>query len=378
MYLPPWDGWDIYVVLIWIFSLPSRHKQAIKMADQPTDIQSLMALIIWNCVTVQSYISPRFWIVLPSQERLSTLVALVSFQFCPGLFDVLKASTAPSLQWMKSLDTTVPKLVWGVYVLVLEKSGRSSLIYIGSGTAANRGVRARLGEHRRGGVASPQLVSKAMHDGYKITHMALLAQCPAPSPGNIPVFRTVVLALEAALSCVFWAMRSRTKSYGFSASSRLWPRDSFEWNGLCSHNPLCEGMRRVGLDDFTPEQLEEMAAATKEKDRLYQQQYQQALRANSTEEFLTRQQLNNEKQQPGTKARQQAAVENQQYHCTVCNVSCRDKASLKRHNATKRHLKKTNQGDEDFHCAACNLSFRYQSDFNRHQTTKGHVNKMAE
>lgn len=347
------------------------------MADQAPTIQSLMTLIMWNCINVKSCINPRFKILLPSHERLSTLVRLANFQFCSGLLDILQSSSPPSLQWVKSLATDVPKLAWGVYILVLEKSHCRPLIYIGSGTAVERGIRARLGDYKNH-KNIPFLVSKALLDGYKIKHIALLAECPVPSPENIPLLRTVVVVLEAALNFVFWSMNSCTKFYGFNASLLLWPRDLYEWHGLCSHSPLLEALIGVGSDDFTPQQLIDMAATTKENQRLKDQRIKLALRTNPTEKYKARQKVNNVKQRPRTKAREQAAVENQQYHCIFCNVSCRDNATLARHNATKGHIKRATQGNEDFFCSPCNRSFRYQSALNAHQKLKWHLENVKE
>jgi hypothetical protein len=338
------------------------------------DIASLVVFITWACINVPTYINPRFQHILFSQARLIELFDLAGFTFCPGLFDVLNAATAPSLRWFESLPDAVPTHVWGVYVLVLKKPGHTPLIYIGSGTAFYRGVRARLSEHRHNKV-SPRYLKDALRQGYKITHIALLAHCPIPNASHVPILRTVLVALEAALTCTFWAMHRRNKSYGFG-DIRPWPRTSFEWKGLCGHNPLVEGIYN-GDFDFTPEQLEEIATAVKEKNRAYQEKYQKALRANPTEEYRARQKRNNEKQKPGTQARQQAAVANQEYYCKVCNVSCRDNASLVRHNTTTRHKKKTVQGDDDFHCSACNISFRYQSAINAHYKSKSHIYKMT-
>ena len=48
-------------------------------------------------------------------------------------------------------------------------------------------------------------------------------------------------------------------------------RESFEWADLCSHGALIEGVDEdIGL---TPDELEKIAAATKETDRLYQYDY---------------------------------------------------------------------------------------------------------
>lgn len=204
-------------------------------------------------------------------------------------------------------------------------------------------------QHRNGN-ARPYYVQKAHDDGYSITHMALLVQCPIPSIENHPKLRVVLLAMEAVFTGVFWALYRRDIPYGLRHICP-WSIQSLGWTGLCSHSPLLERVqgRDVALE-FTSEQIQELEQSAKDRHRLH-----------------------NVKQQPKTKLRQQAAVSSNKYHCPVCNVSCRDNASLLRHLKTPRHLKKTVMGDNDYRCIPCNLSFRFLSDFNRHKLSKTHI-----
>jgi hypothetical protein len=87
-----------------------------------------------------------------------------------------------------------------------------------------------------------------------------------------------------------------------------------------------EGIR--DNQDYTPEQMENIIADRKARDAEYQVRYQKSLRANPTPAFRARNNLNNQKQKPATKARQQDSVLSKRYHCAVCDVSCRDAASL--------------------------------------------------
>ncbi|RHZ55657.1 uncharacterized protein CDV56_105981 [Aspergillus thermomutatus] len=75
------------------------------------------------------------------------------------------------------------------------------------------------------------------------------------------------------------------------ASLNFYGRDPPSNGGDCART-VPEGIQ--DSEDHTPEQLAEIAAWTKEKDRLYQHQYQ-----------------NNVKQRDATKARQQTAVASQ-------------------------------------------------------------------
>ena len=222
----------------------------------------------------------------------------------------------------------------------------------------------------------PQYVLEAIQDGYDIIHKALLVYCPIPPAAQIPSLRTAIVAVEAALSCIFSAMRNPDKDYGFG-DLYSWPRSSysFEYDGLCGHNALLDPVS--GDVDYIPEQLEAIAADKQKKERLYFQEYGRKLRANPTEEYRAGQNRNNKIQKPATKARQQSAVANKQYYCSTCKVSCRDNASLVLHNATKRQQKKTVIGDDDFHCDFCDISFTYKSNFTRHLASKGHIQKSS-
>jgi hypothetical protein len=350
--------------------------QRIASMSYNNDLTNLLIGACLACINVTSYINPRFSFVLDSAASVAALFCLANVTFCPGLLDVLQSVSVPPLSWFESLSPEIPKNIWGVYVLVLKKNGYDPLLYIGCGTAEHCGVRSRLSAHEKD-IRSPLNVRKSKEFGYRITHMALLAHCNIPSPANIPRIRTFIVALEALFTAVFWAFAPSEKTFGISHMCP-WDRDAFEWLGLASHSPFHEAIRcRDGEMDFTPQQLEDMARITKEKNAAYQVVYQKNLRANPTEQYKRTQKNNNIKQKPGTQARQQAAVKDQTYHCTVCNVSCRDNAPLVLHNATKRHKRKLEHGDDDYECVPCNISFPYLSNFNQHKLSKGHISKTS-
>jgi hypothetical protein len=87
-----------------------------------------------------------------------------------------------------------------------------------------------------------------------------------------------------------------------------WPPLTFEYGGLCSHNPL--QMSTSGNAEFTSDlslqELEEIAAAVKEHNRQYQVEYGKKMRAEASDKYKTREKRNNEMQKPKTLARQQA------------------------------------------------------------------------
>ena len=237
----------------------------------------------------------------------------------------------------------------------------------------NRGVRARIYEHDHG-VLIPQHLSKALENNYTIVHKALLLSCPIPTTANIPTFRTAIVAVEAALTCILGGFHNRQKTYGFEDLCP-WAPESIDFNGLCSHNPLLEPVH--GDLHLSPKQLHEMAEMTREKELAYGLEYARNLRANPTDYYLEGQRRNRRNQKPAMAAIHAERVASKAFYCKACKVSCRDKPTLTRHNATPRHAKKTTMGDSDYECSACNRSYRYKSDYTQHCATKTHIRRMA-
>lgn len=340
------------------------------MPQGPSNIAEVLFGITWALITVNAWIQPHIRKAITSLGELERLRNEAGLTYVPGLLAVLTAAAPPPLQWFKCLSEFIPQNVWGIYVMVLEKAGFPPKIYIGSGTAAHRGLAVRIANHRSHTV-SPVYVREAWLDGYETTRIAPLIWCPIPRAGLIYPHRIMFIALEATLSYVFWAMHHREKAYSYGDNCP-WARELFEYEGLCSHNALLEPFN-TGGKHFTEEQLEEMAAETHERNRLYQIEYQRNLRANATPQYKARQHANNIKQKPGTKARQQASVASKKYYCSTCDVSCRDNASLVLHNRTPRHLKRVDRGgSKDWRCDLCDITFKFESALKTHNTSKTH------
>lgn len=187
----------------------------------------------------------------------------------------------------------------------------------------------------------------------------------------MPFVRSLVLAIEATLSAAFWAMARHDKDYGYGGAC-LWPKESFTYKGLCTHSALLEGWRDSEDIGFTAEQMEQTAAVTKERNRLYQYEYGRRLRANPTAAHIATYTRNNLKQRPAVKRRQQEAVAKKLFRCPTCNVNCRDNASLVLHDATPRHIRKVN-GDDVLSCEPCGISFGYASGLKQHKKSAAHI-----
>lgn len=303
----------------------------------------LLVLVVWSCLAVPVKKHDLFALLLPSQDVLSELFSAAALSYCPGLFEAMKAHRPPPLSFFLDLPSVTTGR-WAIYTLVLEKSGFMPFVYIGSGTSASTGVHGRFGEYKHN-KHLPKYVKAAVDQGFTISHMGLLLWAPIPSAADIPKFRVLFIAIEAALSFYFWAMRSRSavKDYGM-ADIRPWSLDSFSYHGLCSHNPLLGGP--AGNFGLTPEELEALAAAVKEKNRIYMANYHQTMRADpeamAKKAFYDTQWTKNnpaKRRKIKSKSRDKAKAE-KKYFCDVCNVACRTKITLNEHNSRPRHLKK--------------------------------------
>ncbi|KAF7158065.1 hypothetical protein CNMCM5623_002577 [Aspergillus felis] len=101
------------------------------------------------------------------RKKLAEIYALSRLDLCAGLLPILQSSVPPTVKWCIDLSLSVPKDVWGVYLLVLQKPDQKTAIYVGSSTAVlpvYRGLRTRLQQHNVGKFVPP-FVQKAKDDG---------------------------------------------------------------------------------------------------------------------------------------------------------------------------------------------------------------------
>ena len=106
-------------------------------------------------------------------------------------------------------------------MLVLEQDGHTDHIYVGSATEAAGGITSRFAAYDRfDRHAMPLKVIEAVDNGYTITSKGLLATAPIPTFAFIPVLRTLLVAMEAVFTFVFWAVtdtKHGTGDYGMGA-----------------------------------------------------------------------------------------------------------------------------------------------------------------
>ena len=210
--------------------------------------------------------------------------------------------------------------------------------------------------------------------------------CPLPTAADVPRFRLLFVAMEAAFSFYFWAMKSATKDYGMGICCP-WSRDTFTYGGFGSHNALME--RVAGNFDLSKEQLEALAAETKEKTRLNDRNYYAERRATDPEGLkaqkaaaATRHYYDpNGKGKAARKRWTDEAESSKKYYCSVCNFTCSGPAHLARHNITPQHLRYVQRAEagvvDKYHCDLCCFSTSRLDQMKRHKDGPRHKKRAA-
>ncbi|CAN9088483.1 unnamed protein product [Alternaria alternata] len=302
---------------------------------EATNVLALIVHLTWVCINVKDWIAPRFRVLFPSLDHVAGLLPELGLTFVDGLYDIIQSDTPPTIEWLLSLPSDIPSGCWGLYCLVLQR-GKKYKLYTGSGTSSSRnGCRSRIKQHKRR-IVEPRGLREAKNAGYVQIHECLLAWCPKPAAKNVPVYRTAMVAIEAALHLIFWPMLKVTTRYGFPDAP--WPRNTYKYGGCCTHSPLTEGVID-GLDniEFTAEQLEEMARLALEHKRAWRRGYDKKLRANKTPEYIAKIRASRNRQTPDSLAKRHRAVMLKRFPCTPCDKAFGTNANLKKHQRTNIH-----------------------------------------
>jgi hypothetical protein len=342
------------------------------MLFDASNILSFMLGVTWACLSVDHWINARFRLVFPAFEQLATLFPDLGLEFCDGLWEVLHSNTPPTIDWFLGLSSVIPENSWGIYVLVFRK-GLHFKIYIGSGTSICRnGVRSRIVQHRSG-FMEPAQVKKAKAEGYELVHAALLAWCPVPAARYVPVHRTALIAIEAAFHLIFWPMLNPKTAYCFPEGP--WERLSLPYGGLCSHNPLIEGVLE-GVDDieFTAEQLEHLEAVRTSHKREWRNAYDKKLRANPPPGYLDKRLSTSRNYQPVANAKRLADVAAKRFYCADCKYSGGSASMLKRHLASRLH-KDTVEDGFGLYCEPCKYQAKERNIMRRHRSSALHTRR---
>lgn len=283
---------------------------------------------------------------MPIKDVLEILVDALSLSFAPGLLRVLLATKPPGIRELKRITKRSNKIlrhnfgnIWAMYLVILEKPDCRPKIYIGSATSM-KGARTRLRQYETGGIISDSM-KNALKDEYEVTHKYCLCWTPIPSVGLVPVFRTVMIALECAFTFMLWAYRTK-KDYRMP-QAQLWPVDSFTYDGLCSH--ICLNEVIPGRHDLTSEEREIYNAEMQRRQPLLKHESYVRIKARDPVAFnakvaAVQKRLyakDPKKMNAATKRSRVKNLETGKYRCAICSVSFSDKVKLSRHEKSQAH-----------------------------------------
>ncbi|TKX20438.1 C2H2 type zinc finger domain-containing protein 10 [Elsinoe australis] len=284
----------------------------------------LMTFFHWTCLTdLPNYKHPNHARLFPDKDALSALYAEPSLEFAPGLLEALQSDTPPPLSWFENLPSSCPKNKWGWYVVPMRKDGCEPRAYWGSGTKTDGGVGNRMKVYAEEKGLLPQRVRESLDEGYEITHIGLLGTVDIPGPALAPALEVFCLGVEAVFTWLFWGLWSKTTGYGAGTGACLWPVDTLEYGGLCTHSAFIEpGCKR---HDLTAEELEAAAQVIKgrklvaaaARGRRYRKR-----KADVDPEFYANRWTASVKKHAG------------EYRCETCNITFCSKEAMTKHLAS--------------------------------------------
>jgi hypothetical protein len=328
-----------------------------------------------------------------SLDVIQEFAIAASLSFAPGLLEALQASTPPTVAWFKSLPSdnryAWESDNWAVYLIVLEKGGERTRIYIGSGTNSDTGLAFRWKQYDNKD-ALPSGLKKAFEDGFKITHKGVLCWKAMPSPGKaLLMYRLLFLCLECVFTYYFWAMRPGTYDDAMSYICP-WTLSNLEYDGVCSHGSLVDHPQ--GDFHLTDEQLiaqaadaevifrkNKAAAATNYHYKQMAENYADYIDDAHARKTKSRE-LHPELDTIATKKRHDKYMEEKKFYCTDCDLPFPRKNVLDDHLKSARHARKVkaNAHGSKFSCKLCNIPLAHQGSLNRHRKSDGHKAKVAE
>ncbi|KAI8150670.1 hypothetical protein K4K50_011982 [Colletotrichum sp. SAR 10_71] len=188
----------------------------------------------------------------PNIQTFEAICGQHPLKFADNMYEVLMAKRPPTLDFFGTLPKpNKSNPVWGVYAILMEKANHPAKLYVGSGTNADHGVVTRLRDYKRETLL-PQLVLKALQEGYSISHAGLLCWCAMPKPGQAPIARLRVITVKATMAFVFFAGRP-CKMDVLWDDMLPWTRDEVSWQPLCTHTAFLE--KPIGEVSFTMDDL---------------------------------------------------------------------------------------------------------------------------
>lgn len=280
----------------------------------------------------------HFTAVFPTEADFKTVCQLYTLKFADGLWQIFHAASPPTIEFLKTLPKPdLSQKIWAVYILVLEKPGANPRVYTSSGTDSVLGYQKRRNEYLRlspycttDSNASKLVKKSVLEDGYTITYQGLVCWCPLPKPVHQFPMRCLFLLLEAVFALAFWTMASKKKDWCMPALCP-WPRESFTYDGLCTHFSINEGV--FGAAEWEASKLVDPVK--------YQELHDERKKAKNRQYIANKGEGVHKARCAKTRAK---ALEEHRYKCAPCNKTFPCEAKLRTHEKGLGHKNKIKYG----------------------------------
>ncbi len=210
-----------------------------------------------------------------------------------------------------------------------------------------------------------------------------------PTPAAQPVVWLLFLAPEATFSYMLWVMRNDHKSFSM-AHICPWDYKNLEYDGLCSHCCLYEGI--VGNFELSAEELEEleelaaqMAKIRAEKRTIIHSNYHHRQMELNYHEYrensLGRNRQRRERDPEGVRKWERDNRADHKvkkiYYCDICKISCQSKSDLDIHNKSTKHLRQKANLKKPHKCLPCAYGTDKSSSVKDHLKSQRHQRNVA-
>ena len=376
------------------------NEDILKLDDAQRKIEDLAHSLA--CLDAPSwFINPLLKSTFQERTSYDSIAALSPLTLAPTLYNVLFSAESPSKDFFRSLPKPSGKC-WAIYSVLLEKSGCTAKLYIGSGTNAESGVTARIKNYKPGDPLLPRFVNQAFNNGFTVSRFGSLCWTEIPSAALVPRVRARFLLLEAVFTIIFHASFAAITDHHFW-DLLPWPRSTAQLDPLCSHLSLSEKV--IGDLGLSAEELERMATLRHEKHKVQWQGSRARIRAADPEGYRERARIeknawskkHSERLAKVSAKNRETAKEAARFFCHDCDMALATQFAINKHLVTKAHkdrargIKKSSptksaravalvraqaKANKTYYCPTCDKAFNNDYSLTRHKTTALHAKRL--
>jgi hypothetical protein len=205
-----------------------------------------------------------------SKGAVQHLIEESGLTFAPGLSNLIRSRTAPSVQQLRACSIPLSKRdIKSTWVVYLQYYRKGPLWHIVCGKSTNiAGAQSRLDDYVKERPTMPQNVKDILKRGYQRMSHTILAAVGIPFEAADREYVTaLVTAFEGTFAAGLWTYSPPT--LGSVTPLRFW--EEVPWSGLCSHSSLMEISLTTLRDDLP--NLDEIRRDRKERMKLALKKY---------------------------------------------------------------------------------------------------------